>query len=80
MDDGTKLIEMKKEVEDAKNNVTRINGSIDTLQKRLKASFKCNSIAEAKTLLEEKTIELNTNKEKLHENMVTLEKAYDWNF
>ena len=44
---------LKRNVEEAKSAADKAQGALDQLMKRLKDEFKCSSLKEARTLLEE---------------------------
>jgi predicted nuclease with TOPRIM domain len=59
------LLELKEEIEEAKQKVSELKGEKQALMKRLKEDWDCNSVDEAKT----KLAEIEKKIEKITENI-----------
>ena len=67
--------ELEKKVQDAERSTAMIEGKIQTLKEQLLKEFKCNTIEEAKTLLEKLRGEIKKLEEEgtvLEEDLQTL--------
>lgn len=62
----------KDELELLKSNISKLQGKLESVKERLKESYKCNTLAEAKTALVKITAErgeLETEMEKAFKNL-----------
>lgn len=68
--------ELKKEVEDAKSESERAQGALDQLMKQLKKDFGCDTLKEAKGLLEDYEAKRVRCKKKFDEVMSDYEEKW----
>ncbi len=71
MSDEKTLLDLRKKVDDAKNEAARLEGSLNEMTRRLKEDFGVDDLKEAKILLKKKKSEMEKMdaefKEKLDE-------------
>jgi len=72
--------ELKKKIENAKNEQAKLSGAIETNLKILKEKFSCNSIEDAEKLLKDFKVNLEESKSRLDELVEELEEILPEDF
>lgn len=75
---GERLLELKKEIEQAKLDKASEEGALNQNMNRLKDEFKCRSIEQAQKQLEKLKLQKEQLEIKLAEAMNKLEENYTW--
>ena len=76
--DEKELLELKESIEDAKQEVNRLEGRQDGLIQQLQKDWKCKSLKEAKKKLEELKAEIQEVEEKIETGVAKLEEKYEF--
>lgn len=79
MNTAEKLVKMKDKIEEAKSNISRMEGSRDQLYKTLQTEYGCKTLKEAESKLAKMTKDLDQKEASLTEGIRNLEGKYDWN-
>lgn len=79
MNTAEKLVKMKDKIEEAKSNISRMEGSRDQLYKTLQTEYGCKTLKEAESKLSKMTKDLDQKEASLTEGIRNLEGKYDWN-
>jgi septation ring formation regulator EzrA len=78
MNESEKLLGMKKKIDKAKADVSRLEGSRDQLYKTLEKDFECKALKEAEKKVKEIGKELDKKETALAEGTAGLESSYAW--
>jgi uncharacterized protein YaaN involved in tellurite resistance len=73
----TDLLELKKEVDEAKNNVVGLKGQQTALFKQLKDDWGCKTIEEAEKKVKSMGKEIDTLQEQIETGIEELEQKYE---
>ncbi len=73
------LLQLKKRIDDSKQDVAQLKGKKQALLGRLSDEWGCTTIKKAKVVLEDKRKELNDITERINENLSKLEKLLNQN-
>jgi predicted nuclease with TOPRIM domain len=73
------LLDLKSNIEEAKDAVSELKGKKSNLLQRLQEEWDCANLAEAERRLEELDGELIKVEEKIEKKSEALEKEYDFN-
>lgn len=73
-----KLLNMKAEIETAKNESSKLEGQIETLQNNLKNDYGCDDIEQAETKMESMGTEIDKLNNELETGVKELEEKHDW--
>jgi len=73
-----KLLELKDQIEDAKSEVSKLEGRRDALREELKDDWACGTIKQAKNLLGDLEKELTQLENKLSKGIKELEEKYEF--
>lgn len=76
MMDEQKLLQMKREIEQAKGKLAELKGQKKALMQQLKETWKCNSLDEASTKLDEMEKESEKLSDNINDMLEELEKKY----
>lgn len=71
------LLDLKREVDDAKNEVTRLEGQLELLMKDLKEKHGCSTIKAAEAVLEKTQGEIDNLEEQIKNGIAELEERYE---
>ena len=71
------LLELKEEIEEAKQSVSELNGQKTALLKQLKDTFKCGSIEEAQAKSQQMKKDIDKLQLQIDEGSKDLEEKYD---
>ncbi|MEA2065891.1 MAG: hypothetical protein U9O65_02130 [Thermotogota bacterium] len=78
MDITKKLDELEKEIESAKEDKARLEGTIETMTKQLEERFGVTSSKEATDLLKEVKGKIDKVEKELNEKIEELKEDYEW--
>lgn len=78
MSNEEKLKEMKKQVAEAKEEFSRDQGKLESIEKRLKDEFNISTLAEAESRLAVIDSEIERLQLKVNEDMAYIEKHYEF--
>jgi len=70
------LMSMKEEIDDAKIQVSELNGQLKYLKEQLETQFSCKTVEEVEKLIKEKDEEIRKLNEQLEEGCAKLEEQY----
>lgn len=70
------LLEFKEEIEEVKNEISKLEGRKSTLLEQLKKDWKCDSLKDAKTLLARKKKRQDVLKKRIEELETEIENKY----
>jgi hypothetical protein len=73
----SQLLDLKAQIEDAKQSVSELKGQQTALLKQLKDTYKCNSIEEADKLVEKLRKDIASLQTRIDEHTKELEAKYD---
>ena len=73
-----KLLELKEQIEDAKQEVNRLEGRQDGLMQQLQKDWKCKSLKEAKKKLGDMKQEIQELQDKIDSGIAELEEKYEF--
>lgn len=73
-----RVLELKAEVEKAKIDKAKLEGSLKQMMQRLKDDFEVKTVEEAKKLLKSLKKEAVELEEQIEEAITKLEEKYDW--
>lgn len=71
------LLDLKQQIEDAKQSVAELKGEQTALLKQLKDNYKCNTIAEAEKKAQQMQEEIEKLQEQINEGCKELEEKYE---
>jgi len=71
------LLDLKQQIEDAKQSVAELKGEQTALLKQLKDTYKCSTIAEAEKKAEQMQAEIEKIQEQIDEGCKELEEKYE---
>jgi peptidoglycan hydrolase CwlO-like protein len=74
--DEKKLLELKKQVDDAKSTVSELTGQKKALMKQLQEEWECKTVEEAGVKLKEMQTEITALEQTIKTGMEELEKKY----
>ena len=72
------LLKLKKEVDDAKQNVSELKGQQTALLKQLKDDWKCNSIEDAEKKLKTMNKEIDSLQQQIEKGIQEIEEKYEF--
>lgn len=75
--DKQELLDLKEEIDDAKNKVNRLEGRKEHLMQQLKEEWDCESIEEARQVLKELKEDIKDKQEQINETTDELKEKYD---
>lgn len=78
MNESEKLLNMKKKIDKAKADVSRLEGSRDQLYKTLEKDFGCRTLKDAENKVKKIGKELDKKETALAAGITGLENSYDW--
>ena len=76
--DEKELLELKESIEDAKQEVNRLEGRQEGLMQQLEKDWKCKTLKGAKKKLEELKAEIQEVEEKIQTGVAKLEEKYEF--
>jgi cell division septum initiation protein DivIVA len=71
------LLDLKRQIEDAKTSVSELKGQQTALLRQLKDTYKCNSVEEAQRMVEKLKADANKLQKQIDEATKELEEKYD---
>jgi predicted nuclease with TOPRIM domain len=71
------LLDLKQQIEDAKQSVAELKGEQTALLKQLKDTYKCNSISEAEKKIQSIQIERDKIQQQIEKGCQELEEKYE---
>jgi F0F1-type ATP synthase membrane subunit b/b' len=71
------LLDLKQQIEDAKQSVAELKGEQTALLKQLKDNYKCTTIAEAEKKAQQMQAEIEKIQEQIDDGCRELEEKYD---
>lgn len=75
--DEKELLKLKEEINDAKNETSELKGQEKYLMKELKDNWKCSTIQDAKTTLNDLEKEIKQIDKKIEEGIQELKEQYN---
>ena len=79
MDSTERLLEIKKQIDEAKIKQSEITGQIKSITEQMEQKFEVSNLKEAEIKLKEIGKELDKQESEFTEGMEVLENAYEWN-
>jgi len=78
MTNSEKLLKMKTKIDEAKNELSKLEGKQEQLIDSLNKDFDCKTIEDAEQKLRKTEIELDKKEKELNNGLLELEKKYNW--
>jgi septal ring factor EnvC (AmiA/AmiB activator) len=72
------LLQLKKEIEEAKSSISKLEGQKEYLEKELLVNFNCTSVEDAEKLLGKFQKEVEKIEKQIEEGLEELKEAYEF--
>ena len=77
MDQTEKLLDLKKDIDNAKTEIAKLEGKKEVIMKDLKDQWKCTTIAQAEKSLKAFTKEADNLNNQIEKSITELEEKYE---